>query len=254
MLDDFSFRGEHIRAYGAHAAFGERMLFGADITRSEYALPGGGMLEIGEAAYQPVTRHVTFVSAGTVQEDAVWRRRLTAWLQGGRGQMIVDNDPHIMRLAQFDKMGTWDTAGWPEGEMEMTMTLQPLAYSVLPAQVSGTTQGGYLTLAAAAQSALPMPLAVSIAPKSGTATRIEVTAAGQTLILERMQLTPGHTLTYDAGQMMGDVSRLEIDGHVDFSPVAQWKRLLCPHSGVVEIRVTGAEAQATVTTRGRWPA
>lgn len=254
MLDDFTFRGEHIRAYSAHAAFGERMLFGADITRSEYALPGGGMLEIGEAAYQPVTRHVTFIPADGTEANAAWRRRLVSFLQAERGQMIVDNDPHIMRLAQFDKLGTWDTAGWPEGEMEMTMTLQPLAYSVLPAQVSGTTQGGQLTLAAAAQSALPMPLAISVTPKSGTATRIEVTAQGQTLILAGMQLTPGHTLTYDAGQMLGDVSRLEIDGRVDFSPVAQWKRLLCPHSGVVEIRVTGAEAQATVTTRGRWPA
>ena len=256
MMDDFSFRGRHISEFGAVAAFGEAMRTGAKIRRGEYALPGGGSVEIGEGTWEPTTRQVSITPADGVNADERWRRRLLAWLQGGRGEMIVDNDASVVRIAQFDADGTYGTRGWPLGMLTMNMTLQPLAYDVLPTQTAARTSGGKAALALSLGEGLETPLRICLRCLSGTITRAEISAGGKTLVLGDPDLGAGGEIEYDAGEFLGDVMSLKKDGAVTFAPVSggRWARLACLPGELIRVTLTGGEAQVTVTARGRYPA
>lgn len=256
MMDDFTFRGRHISEFGAVAAFGDAMRTGAKVRRGEYALPGGGTVEIGEGTWQPTTRQVSITPADGVSADDRWRRRLLTWLQAGRGELVVDNDPSVLRIAQFDADGTYGVQGWPLGVLTLQMTLQPLAYDVLPTQAAAKTVGGEAALALEMGEGLETPLRIHIRCTSGTITRAEISAGGKTLILGAPTLESGSVIEYDAGEFLGDAVSLRKDGVLTFAPVAggRWARLACAPGELIRVSVTGGEAQVTATARGRYPA
>lgn len=255
MMDNFSFRGQRIEQFGAVAAFGKSMRIGAKIRRQEYALPRGGSVEIGEPVHEITQRTVTITPMDGVTADETWRRKILSWLQGGRGEMIVHNDPRVMRIAQFDADGTWGDQGWPFGELTLTMTLQPLAYAAQESQASGATKGGSCRLLLMCESALEIPVHAIIRAKSGVITDVSITAGGKTLILSGMSGTTGTVIEYDCGAFLGNVPSLKIGGALDFSPVAsgRWAELYAFPDEPVEIVVAGGEADVVLIGRGRWP-
>ena len=256
MMDNFTFRGKRIEEFGASAAFGKSMRIGAKIRRQEYALPRGGSVEIGEPVYESTQRAVTITPMDGITADETWRRKILAWLQGGRGEMIVHNDPRVMRMAQFDSDGTWGDAGWPFGELSLTMTLQPLAYAAQEAQQSAATAGGSCRLLLMCESALEIPVHAIIRPKSGVIQSAAITAGGKTLVLNGMSAAPGTVIEYDCGEYLGDVPSLKVGGALDFSPVAsgRWAELYAFPDEPVSVTVTGGEADVVLIGRGRWPA
>lgn len=257
-MDDFTFRGRHIGEFGAEAAFGETMKTGGKVKRGAYTLPGGGSVLIGEDEWQETARSVTILPSGGREADAVWRREVLAWLQAGRGELVADNDPDVIRIASFDAESSYDLKSWPAGCLTLTMTLQPLAYSALETQrTQHVTAGGEIAIGFDLASALPAPLRVTLRATGGTITRAQIQAAGNALDMPNLHLTDGHVLTYDGGQFLGDPTALLLDGEADFSPVqgGRWARLTCPAGGgVLRVTLTGGDADVIVSARGRWPA
>lgn len=256
MMDDFTFRGRHISEFGAVAAFGSAMRTGAKVRRGEYSLPGGGTVEIGEGTWQQTVRQVSITPADGVHADERWRRRLLTWLQAGRGEMIVDNDPSVLRIAQFDQDGTYGTQGWPLGVLTLQMTLHPLSYDALPTQASARTVGGEAALALDMGEGLETPLQVAIRCTSGTITRAEICTGGKRLILGAPALQAGSVIEYDAGEFLHSAASIKKNGVLTFAPVegGRWARLACAPGELITVTVEGGEAQVTVTARGRYPA
>lgn len=257
-MDDFIFRGRHIREFGAVAAFGESMKTGGKVKRGEYALPGGGSVLLGEDEWQSTTRSVTITPEDGRVADGPWRREALAFLQAGRGELIVDNDPDVLLIASFDAEGTYEHRSWPAGCLTLTMTLQPLCYAVMETQrTQHVTAGTETAIGFDLPGALPAPLQVTLRATGGTITRATIATGGGVLDLPNLRLASGHVLTYDGGQFLGDPTALTLDGAVDFSPVqgGRWARLSCPAGGgVLRVTLTGGEADVIVSARGRWPA
>ena len=257
-MDDFRFRGRHVREFGAVAAFGDSMRFGGKVQRGEYGLPGGGSVLIGEDEWQPTQRSVVLLPADGVEADGSWRRALCAWLQAGRGEMIVDNDPDVILIAQFDLDGTFEHRGWPAGSLVLNMTLQPLAYDVLSTQRTVRAEAGQ-EIATSLDMACPLsvPLCVTVKPAGNALTRVRLSVGGSVVDLPHLLLEKGQILEYDAGMFLGDPTDLRVNGVTDFSPAqgGSWARLtLNPESGVIRVLVEGGAADVMISARGRWPA
>lgn len=251
-MDDFSFRGYDLSRFGAEAAFGESMRCGTKIARSEYKLPGGGSVIIGADEYAPVQRQVTIIPTKG-EATPTWRRRILAWLQGGRGEMVVQNDPDVMRMVQFDGESTLDNKAWPRGAIVTTMTLRPLAYDRLPTTLTAQTSGGAASVKLMVPSALPMPLAVKVTATSGPITGMEIRAGGKALILEGMSLAAGSSVIYDAGQTLDDPASLTANGAAAYVNVRKWADLAAAPGDTVTVMLTGGEGSVSVRVRGRWP-
>lgn len=257
-MDDFRFRGRHVSEFGAVAAFGDSMRFGGKARRGEYGLPGGGSVLIGEDEWQPTQRSVALTPADGVDADGPWRRALCAWLQGGRGEMIVDNDPDVMMIASFDQDGTYEHRSWPAGCLVLNMTLQPLAYDVLETQHTVHLAAGSETAASLdVGGAMAVPLRIQVRPTGEAITRIRATAGGAVLDLPNLNLKKGQILEYNAGILLGEAASLTVDGAVDFSPAqgGSWARLkLDPTGGAIRILIEGGAADVVISARGRYPA
>lgn len=251
-MDDFRFMGKELAAFGATAAFGNAMRVGAKVKRPEYELPGGGSVIIGEDNWQSTQRQVTIIPMGSVEPSPRWRREILAWLQSGRGELIVHNDPDVMRLAQFDQDGTWGTGSWPDGAIQLTMTLQPLCYAVHETAQAAVSSGGAASLVISVPSALPMPLRIRAEVVSGTLTALTL-AAGETVKLAGMSLTAGQAVDYDAGSLIGDVMSLKIADSLGFAYVSKWGKLTAMPGTALKVSAEGAQVKVTAICRGRWP-
>jgi len=253
-MDDFSFMGKELSAFGAEAAFGASMRIGAKVKRSEYELPGGGSIIIGEDTFEPTQRQVTIIPADGVEPTPGWRRDILGWLQGGRGELFVHNDPDVMRIAQFDQDGTWGTQGWPDGSIALTMTLQPLCYArrATVQQTESVDRGASVAISAA--SALPMPLKIRAEAISGTVSALTLQAGGEVLALEGMQLAAGQAVEYDAGSLIGDVMSLRIADGAGYAYVKRWAKLTAMPGTVLSAQTVGGEIRLTAICRGRWTA
>lgn len=257
-MDDFRFRGRHVSEFGAVAAFGDSMRFGGKAQRGEYGLPGGGSVLIGEDEWQSTQRSVVLTPADGVEADGSWRRRLCAWLQAGRGEMIVDNDPDVILIAQFDQDGTFDLRSWPAGSLALNMTLQPLAYDALSTQRTVRAEDGQEVVTSLdIDCPLDVPLCVTVKPTGGALTRVRLESGNMAVNLPHLNLRKGQVLEYDAGEYLGDPTDLRVDGVTDFSPAqgGSWARLMLdPSGGAVRVLVEGGAADVTISARGRWPA
>lgn len=257
-MDDFRFRGRHVSEFGAVAAFGDSMRFGGKAKRGEYTLPGGGSVLIGEDEWQPTQRSVVLMPADGIEADGSWRRALCSWLQSGRGEMIVDNDPDVMMIASFDQDGTYEHRSWPAGSLVLNMTLQPLAYDVLETQCTVHLKAGNKQVTSLdIESAMRVPIRMLVKPTSGTVTRVRAAVGSAVLDLPNLSLKSGQILEYDAGIFLGDPASLKVDGAVDFSPAqgGSWARLeMDLASGAITLLCEGGAADVTISARGRYPA
>lgn len=251
MLDDFIFRGQDIAAFGATAAFGESMTVGSGIKRCTYALPGGASLELGEPSYSAITRTVTLMPLLTA--DYAWVRRLLAWLTAGRGQLIVKHSPDTYRIASFDQAPTYGAQIWPEGGLQMRMTLLPLCHAARETVVTGTTTSGEAELTARFDTALPSPVRLSLTARGAAVTAVEIVAEGRRVACEGLKLADGQTLIYDAGDAhQGRVAALTVAGALNFGVCTAWDQLTVQNGGAVHVRVTGAQADVALSVRGRY--
>ena len=253
-MDDFIFRGRDIAEFSAVAAFGAAMKTGAKITRGEYSLPGGGSVIIGGETYAATQRQVVIMPADGVSADAAWAREILAWLMAGRGELVVHNDPDVVRIAQFDSEATYGTGSWTEGALTLNMPLQPLAYDATPTTVGADTEGGAVSLTVRAGGEMELPLRVHIRAKGGTITGATIVSGGQTVRLAGLSVPAGQKIIYDAGQILGDVMTLTAAGAAAWASVKTWARLAARSGEKVTVAVTGAEATVSVTVRGRYPA
>ena len=253
-MDDFLFRGRDIAQFGAVAAFGDSMTVGTAIRRSEYELPGGGSLLIGEDAYGPITRTVTVMPADGVTADGAWVRRILAWLTAGRGKLTVKHSPDTYRMAQFDDAGTYGTRAWPLGALQLTCTMQGLAHAAQESRFLAGTQGGQASLTARFDTALPAPARVTLTPTSGTVTKAVLQARGKTLVLEGLNLPAGKTLCYFAGDpLQGEAAFLTAGGEDAYALCTHWAQLSLDSGDVLSVALTGGQGQAALAVRGRWP-
>jgi len=253
-MDGFTFRGVHVSAYGAVAALGDSMHIGAKIERSEYEMPDGSMVEIGEAAQLPTTRVLRLTPQDGEEATPQWRRRLLTWLQGGRGELIFDNDPDVVRIASFDTSGTYEWRSWPMGMVQLTMTLQPYARSRTRTRAAAVTSGGEAALELAMETALCAPITIEATAQGGTMTALEAVCGDQVLRIEGMSVPEGGTLVYCAGEPgIEDAAVIEQDGTLSFAHVTRWARLLARGETAVTVRVSGSEAAVTVSACCRWP-
>ena len=253
-MDDFIFRGRDIAEFGAVAAFGASMKTGAKVKRSEYDLPGGGSVIVGGEAYAATQRTVTIMPADGVTADAAWARDILSWLMAGRGEFVLHSDPDVCRIAQFDSEATYGTSAWPEGALQLTMTLQPLAYARAPEAKSADTEGGEATVTVSAQSAMEMPLRVVVRATGGPVTGGEIACGSETVALAGLALESGQELVYDAGQRLGDLMQLSAAGAAAWAHVTRWARLAATPGQKVTVRLTGGDGHVTVSARGRFPA
>ena len=140
----------------------------------------------------------------------------------------------------------------------LSMTLQPLCYSVSETQTAvHLAAGSEAVTGLDMASALPVPLRIQVRPTSGVVTRARFAIGSRVLDLPSMHLQSGQMLEYDAGMLLGDVSGLKVDGTADFSPApgGRWARLvLDAGSEVISCLVEGGAADVTIAARGRWPA
>ena len=253
-MDDFIFRGRDIAEFSAVAAFGAAMKTGAKIARGEYSLPGGGSVIIGGETYAATQRQVVIMPADGANADAAWAREILAWLMAGRGELVVHNDPDVVRIAQFDTEATYGTGSWPEGALTLNMTLQPLAYDATPTSAQADTEGGTASLTVRAGGEMELPLRVVIRAEGGTITGATIVSGGQTVRLAGLSVPAGQKIIYDAGQILGDVMTLTAAGAAAWASVKTWARLAARSGETVSVSVTGAEATVSVTVRGRYPA
>ncbi len=252
MMDDFIFRGRDIREFDASAAFGASMRVGGKIARSEYDLAGGGSIEIGEPVYQATQRQVTITPIDGREATGEWARAILTWLQGGRGELTVHNDPDVHRIAQFDADGTLGTNGWPYGALALTMRLGPFAYAQRATRVTAATSEGKATLRVAVVGGMIVPLRVIITPTSGTITAVSVRCRGQELRFSGLSLSAGQTLDYGAGdRYRAEPSSVTENGLVTFAHVTRWALLRGRSGDSVAVSVAGGEARVSVIARGR---
>lgn len=252
MMDDFIFRGRDIREFDASAAFGASMRMGSKIARSEYELAGGGSIEIGEPVYQATQRQVFITPIDGREATPEWARAILTWLQAGRGELTLHNDPRIHRIARFDTDGTLGTNGWPYGVLAMTMRLEPFAYAQHTSRTMAVTSGGKATFRIALTGALSVPLRILIKATSGTITAASVSLKGETLRFTGLSIGTGKTLDYRAGdRYRGEASSVAENGTLTFAHVASWALLHGKSGDAVSVSVTGGEAQVSVIARGR---
>ena len=102
-------------------------------------------------------------------------------------------------------------------------------------------------------SALPMPLRVRAEVISGTLTALTLTAGGEAVKLEGMNLAAGQAVDYDAGSLIGDVMSLRIADSLGFAYVTRWGKLTATPGAALKVKAEGAEVKVTAILRGRWP-
>ena len=252
MYDDFSFRGEHVSAYGAMAFLGESFAVGSRVSRGEYALPGGGSVILGQASHGTITRTVEIVPLDGVDDTAGWRRRLLSWLYGGRGWLVWDHDPRVRMRAQFDAEGTAGARVSAAGGVSLKCTVYGLCEDAQTTIISVNTQGtDPAQLRWNAGSAVPSPLRIVITNTEDTALRIaRVKAGDQEIYLSGMSIARSGTLTLQAEDGETPAAIYE-NGNMTFAHVRQWGHIAAQPGDVIEI-MTGTAAHITCEGRGKW--
>ena len=255
MYDSFVFRGQHTSAFGALAFFGEGYTLGAKIRRSEYPLPGGGVVEIGEESYGTITRTVELIPADGAEDTPSWRRRLLGWLQGGRGDLILDEDPEVILTASFDQEGTGGLKVSPLGGVQLKATIWSLARSAVPVLRSETTVDHQLSLTWKGTGIVPAPVTAHILPTDGTLTsaRITVERDGKDPKIfdcAGLSLTEDQELTYRAGDGQTPSAVLE-NGTLTFAHVRRWAHLAVLPGDRVTLETAGSEVRMDIEARER---
>ena len=256
----FSFNGQHSREdFGLIYAEREGHNIIPGIVRNEYQIAGisGTILLPGETRGTMIFDGTLYPAreAATQAEAQQLLRKVAAWLTAGRCRLIFDYEPDVYYLAELTDASKWSLRNWFGGELPITFTAQPYAYSTHMAAITKTTTGSSVTLPLAVDTGQPAPLLLTI-KNTGKApiTGAEISAGGETLVaLSGMALAAGQTLTIDMeppiGAQIGDSNALPYASV--FSPVLLGNGMNT--LGVALTYGSGTKgAQITAKARGRY--
>lgn len=206
----FSFNGKHSRNdYGLIYAEKEGHNIIPGIERNEYQIAGisGTILLPGETR-KPLVFDGTLYPAqerATQAEAQQLLRQVAAWLTAGRCPLIFDYEPGLFYMAELTDASKWSLKNWFGGELPITFTAQPFAYSVNAATATATTSTGSASLALNVSTGEPAPLVMTIKNTgAATITGAQISIGNETpIILAGMTLAAGRTLTIDMETPIG---------------------------------------------------
>lgn len=256
----FSFNGKHSRDdFGLIYAEREGHNIIPGIVRNEYEIAGisGTILLPGETR-KPLIFDGTLYPArerATQAEAQQLLRQVAAWLTAGRCPLIFDYEPDLFYLAELTDASKWSLRNWFGGELPITFTAQPFAYSTHITTVTKNATGSSVTLSLDVDTGQPAPLKLTV-KNTGAAqiTGVQISANGDIpVMMSGMALTAGQTLTIDMeppiGAMIGNSNAL---------PYASAFTPLLLQNGLNTLLVTltygsGTKgAQITAKARGRY--
>ena len=129
-------------------------------------------------------------------------REVSAWLSGGRGQLIFDYEPDKYYVAELGKESKWSLKNWFGGEISVSFTAQPWARSVNLDGVIIDMDTANASVIMEAVTGAPCPVQIVIT-NTGSADITGVSVQDGAVALSGMQLAPGQTLTIDGEPPVG---------------------------------------------------
>lgn len=255
----FTFAGKHTSDFGLVYVENKGHTLAPKAKRNEYTIAGkSGTVLMPGSTLDPIefngTLYLVANEPETQREAQRLARNIMAWLGQGRQPLIFDYEPNLYYLAQVDKDVIWSLANWFGGEISITFTAQPYAYSVTPDTAAMQTAAASISIPLEVHTLHPAPLEVQIT-NTGEAAITRVQVAGGKVDLQDIGLQPGHSLTIG----MEEPINAFFDDGMEALPHAKRFDLLLLGAGSQTIPVAlGYEAgkspgaQISVSVRGRW--
>lgn len=159
---NFSLGGRHCyRDMGCWAQWTRKVL-SPKTTRDEYSVGGmsGTVLLGGNPTYDEMQYKVAlFFRTPPRSEQAAqlrWRE-IVRWLKAGRQRLVLDSEPSRYYMAQVDGEITWANNDWDEGQIELTMVLQPYSFTMDESSSTASFEGaGQLSLLVPSDDDVPI--------------------------------------------------------------------------------------------------
>lgn len=251
-MDDFIFCGRALADFRAHAFFGKSTTIAGAVTRSQYDAGGEELMDLDEAHEETFPVSMTIVPMKGERATEQWQQRIIRWLRGARGYLILERNPEVCRLAQFDGEIRFTRASWPHGALELSATMSGGLYASREAEVTfacGSEVSGALHFLTGQWR----PVRITIEPTSGSViTGATITIDGR--VVEIDGVSASELLMIDQAAQCVSVTA---DGESAFAQVTAWDRLMIESGTQIDVQLrygSGASANVTVAARGRWSA
>lgn len=251
-MDDFIFCGRALTEFRAHAFFGKSTTIAGAVTRSQYDSGGEELMDLGDAHEETFPVPMTIVPASGARANEQWQQRIIRWLRGARGYLILERNPEVCHLAQFDGEIRFTRASWPHGALELTATMSGGLYASRESETRfacGSEGSGALYF----MTGQARPARITIEPANGSViTGATITIDGRKVELDGVSVS--EALVIDQAAQCVSVTA---DGESAFAQVSAWDRLMIESGTQVDVQLrygSGASANVTVAARGRWSA
>ena len=166
---NFTFNGLHcMRDFGCiYIASGKARTVAPAMVRNTYEIAGvSGTVLLGELeTYEPYKLSGTLVPMQTPRTMAAAQdlaRRLSAWLQRGRGELCWDYEPFHLHYAEVISATSWETKTWMDGGLAFDFLVQPGTYNLTPTAAQMTITGGKGELYIPVSTVLPCPVDIEL--------------------------------------------------------------------------------------------
>lgn len=183
-------------------------------------------------------------------------REVSAWLSGGRGQLIFDYEPDKYYLAELGKESKWSLKNWFGGEISVSFTAQPWARSVTADEVTAAVTGTSASLRLTAHTGAPCPIRIQV-ENTGEADITGVSVLGGAVALSGMTLAAGQILTIDGEPPVGaTISDMGTEASAMMYATAFRQLTAQAGNNTVPVRLTYGTgtrgATVTASCRGMW--
>ena len=183
-------------------------------------------------------------------------REVSAWLSGGRGQLIFDYEPDKYYLAELGKESRWSLKNWFGGEISLSFTAQPWARSVAVDGLIIDLDTGIASIIMEASTGAPCPVRIDIT-NTGEADITGVSVQDGAVELTGMELAPGQTLTIDGEPPVGATITAGGTSASAMMYATAFRQVLVENgTNQIHLNLTfgsGAkEAEAIIQYRGMW--
>lgn len=254
----FTFAGRHTSEFGLVWVESKSHTLAPEVIRNEYTIAGksGTVLLPGKTRKPLEFSGSLFLVDDEPESQRVAQmkvREILAWLCQGRQRLVFDYEPERFYLAQVDKSITWNLANWFGGEISITLTAQPDAYSCQADTATLEATTAMVGVQLDVHTLRPAPLEMRVTNK-GAATLTSVAAMGGRINLDGLNLAKDQSLTIS---MEEPISAFFDDGS-NALPCAQRFDLVLLEGGTQSIPIvlgfdgSGQKAQISVAVRGRW--
>lgn len=260
----FTFAGRHTSEFGLVWVENKAHTLAPDVSRNEYTIAGksGTVLLDGETRKPlefPGSLYLVDNEPENQREAQRKAREILAWLCQGRQRLVFDYEPERFYLAQVDSAITWNLANWFGGEISITLTAQPYAYSSQAdrgtAELSKTGSPGreQTEIRVNVHTMHPAPIEIQITNR-GTSPINSVAVMDGRIDIDGLQMGQGRTLTIS---MEEPIDACFEDGSSAL-PYAQRFDLVTLEAGTQYIPValgfggTDHQAGISLAVRGRW--